>query len=78
MIFIYKVVFREERCKGCTLCVNSCPKKIISVSDRLNNIGYYTVEIKEENKEKCVGCGFCYRMCPDSVITIIDLKEIKN
>lgn len=75
MKYIFKVVFREERCKGCTLCVKFCPKKIISISDNLNNFGYYVAHIKEELRSNCIGCGFCFRMCPDSVITIFDKVE---
>ncbi len=72
MRVIYKVLFREERCKGCRLCETFCPKKIISMCDKSNAIGYNYAHIKDENKDKCIGCGFCFRMCPDSVITIID------
>ena len=32
-----KVTFREERCKGCGLCIEVCPKKIIVENhDRIN------------------------------------------
>lgn len=69
---IYKVVFRENRCKGCTLCSTFCPKKIIEMSNNINELGYYVAHIPEENKKDCIGCGCCFRMCPDSVISIIE------
>lgn len=75
MIIIYKVVFREERCKGCRLCEIFCPKKIISISDKSNILGYNFAHIPIENMDKCIGCGFCFRMCPDSVITIMNNEK---
>lgn len=74
VIFIYKVIFREERCKGCTLCETVCPKKIISMSSKLNESGYYVAQILHYKEKDCIGCGFCFRMCPDSVITIVEDK----
>ena len=37
-----KVTFREERCKGCGLCIEVCPTKIIVENqDRINAKGYF-------------------------------------
>ena len=64
-----KVTFREERCKGCELCVSACPKKIIAISkDRINAKGFSPAEITDQ--EKCIGCAFCATVCPDVVITV--------
>lgn len=64
-----RVTFREERCKGCELCVNACPKKIIALSkDRLNAKGFSPAIITDQ--EKCIGCAFCATVCPDVVITV--------
>ena len=64
-----KLTFREERCKGCGLCVGACPKGILQLSNtRLNEKGYTPVEMTDP--EKCVGCAFCATMCPDCVITV--------
>lgn len=64
-----KVTFREERCKGCELCVNACPKGIIKIaSDRLNAKGFRPAEITDQ--EKCIACAFCATVCPDVVITV--------
>ena len=56
-----KLIFQEELCKGCGLCVNACPKG-------LNQKGHAPVELTEP--DKCVGCAFCATMCPDCVITV--------
>ena len=64
-----KVTFREDRCKGCELCVNACPKQIIHIAkDRLNSTGFRPAEITD--REKCIGCAFCATVCPDVVITV--------
>ena len=65
-----RVMFREERCKGCGQCILACPKKIITFSNTLNEKGYSPATITEENKEKCIGCACCGKMCPDLVITV--------
>ena len=64
-----KVTFATDICKGCGLCVNACPKKILIIAkDKINKKGYSPAEMTD--RSQCIGCGFCYTMCPDSVITI--------
>ncbi len=63
-----KITIREERCKGCGLCVLSCPKKLLSISGTSNKNGYFVVKIDDQNA--CVGCASCAVMCPDCVITV--------
>lgn len=50
-------------CKGCALCVNSCPPGIL----RLNDKGKISVEMIE----KCIFCGLCEARCPDFAIWIV-------
>lgn len=64
-----KVTFREDRCKGCGLCISVCPKKIIIENqERINAKGYYPAEVVD--MEKCIGCAFCATICPDCVIQV--------
>lgn len=63
-----QLVFREERCKGCGLCVLTCPRKILAISDRLNNQGYPVAELTDP--DRCNGCALCAEMCPDIVIEV--------
>lgn len=65
-----RVTFKEEHCKGCLLCVNACPRKIIAQSSRFNRLGYKVVEVTEENMGKCIGCAACAMVCPDYVIRV--------
>lgn len=64
-----KVSFREERCKGCGLCVEVCPKKIVELKkDVLNAKGYHPAGVTDA--DKCIGCAFCATICPDCVIKV--------
>ena len=63
-----KVVFDEERCKGCELCTTVCPKGIIEMADRINSHGYHPAEVTDQ--DECISCGLCAQMCPDVVITV--------
>lgn len=65
---VKKVVFDEERCKGCELCTTVCPKDIIKMADRINSHGYHPAEVTDQ--DECISCGLCAQMCPDVVITV--------
>ena len=62
-----KSVVNPENCKACGLCIASCPKQAISMTDEINTHGYKHVRVDEE---KCIGFGICYTICPDAVFTI--------
>jgi len=64
------VTFNEDRCKGCGLCVEFCPKKIISLGEKMNNLGYRYAVITDMTQ--CTGCTICAIMCPE---VIIEVKE---
>lgn len=64
-----RITIDGERCKGCGLCVISCPKKILALSDSVTNgNGYFIVGVTDMSA--CIGCANCAVMCPDSVITV--------
>jgi 2-oxoglutarate ferredoxin oxidoreductase subunit delta len=63
-----KVVVLNEYCKSCGLCINICPKKVLSVGDKSNAKGYYFVEAAKP--EQCISCGLCATMCPDLALEI--------
>lgn len=65
-----KVVFHEDFCKSCQLCVNVCPKKIIRIKDTLNKQGYHPAFVRDEDQSLCISCALCARMCPDAVIEV--------
>jgi len=64
-----RVTFREDRCKGCGLCIHVCPRKIIHENrEKINAKGYFPAEVTE--MDKCIGCAFCAIICPDCVIKV--------
>lgn len=65
-----RIVINEERCKGCLLCAEACPKKLIRPSSRINRQGYKAAEISPERMAECVGCASCALVCPDVAIQV--------
>ena len=66
-----KLNFAAERCKGCALCVNICPKKIIIMdTETLNSAGYSPAGVSDSDMEQCISCAMCAKMCPDCVIRV--------
>ena len=63
-----KVIFLEDQCKGCGLCILACPKKIVSISEKLNKKGFSPAQVLEQ--DKCIGCAFCAISCPDVAIRV--------
>ncbi len=65
-----KVIIERNRCKGCELCVNYCPKEVLKMSEEINDKGYFFAEVV--NQEACILCRFCGLICPDCAIEIYD------
>jgi 2-oxoglutarate ferredoxin oxidoreductase subunit delta len=58
----------RERCKGCALCIEFCPKKSISLSDDLNLKGYFVAAFDAD--KGCTACRNCAFMCPEVAIEV--------
>ena len=65
-----KVVIDESRCKGCGLCTIACARGLITLSDKLNRMGFQPAVMTPEALEACTSCTLCAQMCPDVAITI--------
>lgn len=63
-----RVIIDSQRCKGCCLCVNVCPKKSLQMAGSLNAKGVMPVVSKAGGE--CIGCRLCATMCPDCCIEI--------
>jgi 2-oxoglutarate ferredoxin oxidoreductase subunit delta len=68
------ITIDRELCKGCHLCIAVCPNQRISVSDKLNQKGYYPAVASDAGKSKdgkgCTGCALCALVCPDIAIEV--------
>lgn len=63
----------EEECKGCELCVDACPPKVMKLSDSLNTHGYHPAMYLGSG---CTGCGICFFACPEpGAITVFVLES---
>ena len=69
------ISFDKERCQGCSLCVEVCPKKILYIDkSKVNGRGYAPIAISDV--DSCIHCSLCAMMCPDLVIEV--MKEVKS
>jgi 2-oxoglutarate ferredoxin oxidoreductase subunit delta len=58
-----------DECKGCGLCVEACPPRVIRLSEQLNHYGYRTATYAGAG---CTGCGICFLACPEpGAITVL-------
>jgi len=50
---------KKDWCKGCGICVEFCPKKVLILKDE---------KVEIDDLEKCIKCGLCELRCPDFAI----------
>jgi 2-oxoglutarate ferredoxin oxidoreductase subunit delta len=66
-----RVEMNAEECKGCGLCIEACPPKVLRLADHLNHYGYHPAEYLGAG---CTGCGICFFVCPEpGGITVLRL-----
>lgn len=62
------IEINSEKCKGCRLCVNECPRSVIEISGHFNSKGWQFAS--PARNEDCIGCKKCSTVCPDVCITV--------
>ncbi len=68
-----RVSIIEDRCKGCSFCVEYCPRDVLVISKHFNRKGYHPPYV--EKPEDCVNCKFCEVICPEFAIYVEDMVE---
>lgn len=58
-----------DKCTGCRLCENVCPKHSITFKERWFGFLYPVIQ------QECVHCGLCDKMCPANNIKPLDVKN---
>ena len=51
----------ERYCKGCSICVEFCPTKVLEMD------GFV---VKVANADACIACNQCELRCPDFAIKV--------
>ena len=69
----FEVIVDQERCKGCELCIATCPREVLGMSASLNRRGVHFAQIRAQ--DRCTGCQRCALICPDTAIEIAEDTE---
>lgn len=65
------ILIDTEECKGCGLCVESCPPECLELQPDLNAYGVHPAHYTGDG---CTGCGICFYCCPEpGAITVYRL-----
>jgi len=68
-----KVLVDEDECKGCGLCVESCPPHCLLLAAELSSYGVHPARYTGKD---CTGCGICFYCCPEpGAIRVYRLKK---
>ena len=60
------VVIDAEACKGCELCIEACPPRVLEMGSDVNARGYRVPLLRPG----CTGCKACSQICPDFVFQV--------
>ena len=71
-----KVMIDVEECKGCGLCVESCPPKCLELMSELSSYGVHPARYTGKG---CTGCGICFYCCPEpGAIAVFRLASTRS
>lgn len=57
-----RIEINSSECKGCRVCVETCPRECIKIGVEINMLGYQFAKFE---KHECTACGLCYYVCPE-------------
>ncbi len=55
-------------CKGCSYCIQFCPKHILELGKERNKRGYFYPFVTDP--DACISCAICASMCPEGAIEL--------
>ena len=76
VILEQKMYILAEHCKGCSFCIEFCPKHVLVASDEFNAKGYHPPGI--DPKANCSNCKLCELLCPEFAIYSTDYSLKKG
>jgi 2-oxoglutarate ferredoxin oxidoreductase subunit delta len=66
----------DEYCKGCELCVWSCPQDVLILDEtQLTMRGYHPARLVGDG---CTGCAICALMCPEAALTVYQELPVRR
>ena len=66
------VVIDTEACKGCDLCIDACPPRVLEMTTLTRNSRGYRFPVLMPG---CTGCRACAQICPDFCFQVYKLAE---
>ena len=63
-----KIEIKQEWCKGCYICVEICPRKVLERDEAAFVRGFHPVVVARP--EDCTACRLCELLCPDLAIAV--------
>lgn len=66
---VNEIIIDSERCKGCCLCIEACPRNCIEQGRRPNAAGNFPAQFVAD--AECLACALCALVCPDVAITVL-------
>ena len=62
------IYINEQFCTGCNFCVEFCPKKVLALSDEMNQKGVYLPRVVD--LDACTACDICELYCGAFAIAV--------
>jgi len=75
-------VISEEKCTGCGLCVDACPRNILELHPISQKVLVFCRSqdrgpmARKTCKNACIACGICVRACPEAITLENNLAKI--
>ena len=63
-----EIVINPNYCKGCSICIDFCPKHVLQPAKDMNAKGYILPEAIDI--EACTQCQLCVIVCPNLAIAV--------
>lgn len=64
----HALAISDAFCKGCTICVEVCPKDVLEMVEVIDRWEGAIVRVKDI--DACIACNLCEHECPDFAILV--------